>query len=198
MLPAVCGGRNRLRLMCAPTARARPHPCGVSFRLFIVGLSKRIGLAWQEFCIVYQTYCLCEKVIHHRGRWDTTMKGERKRVERRKHERCHVQKDAFAMITPLSHKKGEIIDISRGGLAFRYEPDDNQPKLSVEIGLFLHIFLKDISFCLLRVPIKTISDFPMENGESSDLARRRSVAFHALSERQVSELEFFIENHTAC
>lgn len=126
------------------------------------------------------------------------MKGKQKKVERRRHERFHVQKDAFAMITPLSHKKGEIIDISRGGLAFRYIPDEKQPKLSVEIGLFLHIFLEDISFCLLRLPIKTVSDFAISSGKSADVARRRSVEFRALSESQASELEFFIENHVAC
>ena len=122
------------------------------------------------------------------------MKGKQKPIERRKHERFEVENDAFAMITPLSHKKGKIIDISRGGLALRYTPEENQPKLSVEIGLFLHIFLEDISFCLLRLPVKTISDSAMGGGESSDV-RRRSVEFHALSERQASELEFFIENH---
>jgi len=67
------------------------------------------------------------------------LKGKQKLVERRRYERFQVQKDAFAMITPLSPKKGEIIDISRGGLALRYIPEENQPKLSVEIGLFLHI-----------------------------------------------------------
>ena len=123
------------------------------------------------------------------------MKGKQKPIERRKHERFQVQKDAFAMITPLSHKKGEIIDISRGGLALRYIPDENQPQLSVEIGLFLHIFLADISFCLLRLPIKTVSDSAIDGGGLTGVARRRSVEFHALSEKQASELEFFIQNH---
>lgn len=123
------------------------------------------------------------------------MKGKQKLFDRRKHERFRVQKDAFAMITPLSHKKGEIIDISRGGLAFRYVPDENQPRLSVEIGLFLHIFLEDISFCLLRLPIKTVSDSAIDNGDSAGFGRRRSVEFHTLSQRQATELEFFIKNH---
>ena len=123
------------------------------------------------------------------------MNDKQKRIERRKHERFGVQEDAYAMITPLSHKKGEIIDISKGGVALRYIPDEKQPRLSTEIDLFLHIFLEDISFCLLRLPIKTISDTPIEDDASPGVARRRCVQFHALSQMQTSELEFFMQNH---
>lgn len=120
----------------------------------------------------------------------------KKTVERRQHRRFKVDKNAFAMITPTCKKKSEIIDISRGGLALQYVPDEKQARLSVEIDLFLHIFLKDISFCLLRIPIMTVSDFDIGDGKSR-VARRRSVRFRALSERQASELEYFIQNHVA-
>jgi c-di-GMP-binding flagellar brake protein YcgR len=122
------------------------------------------------------------------------MNDKQQGIERRKHERFEVQDDAYAMITPLSHKKGEIIDISKGGVALRYIPDGKKPRLSKEIDMFLHIFLKDISFCLLRLPIKTISDTPIEDDESP-VARRRCVQFHALSQMQTSELDYFIQNH---
>lgn len=125
------------------------------------------------------------------------MKDKRKRTERRKHERFEVQEDAYAMITPLSHKKGKIIDISKGGVSLRYIPDEKQPRLSTEIDLFLHIFLEDISFCLLRLPIKTVSDAPIEDDKSPGVARRRGVQFRALSEMQASELDFFMQNHVA-
>ena len=124
------------------------------------------------------------------------MKTKQIHTERRQHERFEVQADAYAMITPLSNKKGEIIDISKGGVAVRYTPNEKQPRLSREIDLFLHIFLEDISFCLLRLPIKTVSDTPIDD-ESPNGARRRSVRFRALSQAQVSELEFFLQNHVA-
>ncbi len=123
------------------------------------------------------------------------MSRKTRKMERRKHERYEVQEDAFAMVTPLSDKKGEIVDISHGGLALQYAPGEEDPKVSVEIDLFLHIFLKDISFCLLRVPIETVSDVELECEESSASLRRRSVQFGAMSQSQRSELEFFIQNH---
>jgi hypothetical protein len=119
----------------------------------------------------------------------------KKPVERRKHKRFQVRKDAFAMVTPLSNKSGEIIDISKGGLALRYIPGEEQSRASSEIDVFLHIFLKDISFCLLRVPIRTVSDLEMGDESSSNAPRRRSVRFGALSESQASELDYFIQNH---
>jgi hypothetical protein len=65
-----------------------------------------------------------------------------------------------------------------------------------EIDLYLHIFLKDISFCLLRIPIETVSDFEIAPEDSSGSVRRRSVEFGDLSQTQMDDLDHFIEKHT--
>ena len=118
-----------------------------------------------------------------------------KKSDRREHERYKVQADAFAMVTPLSSRRNEIIDISRGGLALSYTPYEEQARVSVEIDLFLHIFLKDVSFCLLRMPITTVSDCTAGEKNGSKNPRRRSVQFGRLSQNQINELEYFLENH---
>ncbi|MBW2108296.1 MAG: hypothetical protein JRI36_06490 [Deltaproteobacteria bacterium] len=121
------------------------------------------------------------------------MARSRKKEERRRFQRFQVHKDAYAMITPFSHKKSEIIDISKGGLALRYTADSRRHAESAEIDPFLHIFVQDISFCLLRMPVRTVSDFELPADDPG--TRRRSVAFGPLSKRQASDLEYFLEHH---
>jgi hypothetical protein len=117
-------------------------------------------------------------------------------TERRKFKRFKVRDEAYAMVTPLSEKRGEIIDISRGGLALQYVVQEGHAEVASEIDLYLHIFLKDISFCLLRIPIQTVSDFEIAPEDASGTLRRRSVVFGSLSKNQMNDLEHFIEKHT--
>ena len=116
--------------------------------------------------------------------------------ERRRHERFKVADNAYAMVTPLSQKRGEILDISRGGLALQYVSEEGHREVATEIDFYLHIFLKDISFCLLRIPIETVSDVEIGHNDRTGSIRRRSVAFGVMSQNQLDDLEHFIENHT--
>lgn len=117
-------------------------------------------------------------------------------TERRKHRRFKVRDDAYAMVTPLSQKRGEIIDISYGGMALQYVYTEEQPEVVAEIDPYLHIFLRDISFCLLRIPIKTVSDFEIKKDNMFASVRRRSVVFGSMSQSQRTDLDRFIEIHT--
>ena len=69
-------------------------------------------------------------------------------LERRKHKRFQVQDDAIAVLRPIVDKRGPIIDISRGGLAFRYIT----AKESLDRSLKLDILLPDLSFYLGHLP----------------------------------------------
>ncbi len=125
------------------------------------------------------------------------MAGKRRRPkERRRHERFKVQEDTFAMVTPLSARRGEILDVSKGGLALHYVPGKKRTKISIEIDLFLHIFSRDISFCLLRLPIRAISDVQTEDEVAYEGKQRRSVEFGDLSQSQANQLKYFIDNYT--
>lgn len=115
-------------------------------------------------------------------------------LERRKHKRFQVQDDAIAVLRPVVDKRGPIIDISRGGLAFRYitakESSDRSSKLD--------ILLPDLSFYLGHLPIRTVRDFEVTSDYAlaSTKTRRCSVQFKKLTQKQISLIESFMENHT--
>ena len=115
-------------------------------------------------------------------------------LERRKHKRFLVQDDAIAVLRPSVDKRGPIIDISRGGLAFSYVTG----KDSTDRSSKLDILLPDLRFYLGHMPIRTVSDLEI----TSELpfrgiqTRRRSVQFQELTQEQMSHLEHFIQNHT--
>ena len=115
-------------------------------------------------------------------------------IDRRKYTRFRAKDGALIELRSYRGKLGEIIDISKGGLAFRYIDIGDRPKGSFE----LDIFLKETGFRLEKVPAKTITDlkttkyFPY----SSTKTRRQGVQFGALTRNQLSKLEDFIKNYT--
>jgi hypothetical protein len=116
-------------------------------------------------------------------------------VERRRHERFKVEKIAFAVLRNRVSKLGQIIDISRGGLAFHYIANQEWPEVSSELDILL---ASNNGFCLERLKFKTISDFKIANKSpySSITVRRRGVQFEALTEHQTSHLLDFLRKHT--
>jgi hypothetical protein len=115
-------------------------------------------------------------------------------LERRKHKRFQVQDDAIAVLRPIVDKRGPIIDISRGGLAFRYIT----AKESLDRSLKLDILLPDLSFYLGHLPIRTVRDFEVtsEYALGSTKTRRCSVQFGKLTQKQISQIESFMVKHT--
>jgi hypothetical protein len=113
-------------------------------------------------------------------------------VEHRRYKRFQVPKSAFVGFGPYDAKVGQIIDVSMGGLAFRYvgteEPSNGE----------LNIFLGERDFYIDRIPFKTISDFEIGNQRSSSSValRRSGVKFEKLTQQQTSQLEYFIRNLT--
>ncbi len=108
--------------------------------------------------------------------------------ERRKYKRFRLQVSAFALVNRPFSQMGEIIDISRGGLSFRYAPDKEIPKGS----LALDILCVDDGFRLGRVPAKTVAELNI-----SKEVRRLGVQFGRLTNKQSSQLKSFIQTHAA-
>ncbi len=119
------------------------------------------------------------------------MTSSKERVERRKHKRFQVRKGGFAGLGPYFENIGPIIDVSMGGLGFRYIGSEETN------GSYLDIFLADDDFYLRNVRFKTIWDFKSVNEtlSSSVTMRRRGVQFKKLTDHQRSQLEYFIKNH---
>ena len=113
----------------------------------------------------------------------------KRRTDLRKYKRLRTQDGAFVdtRISPI--KVGEIVNISRGGLAFRYLDIGGHPKESFELDLYS----KHNDFRMEKVLVKTIWD--RENvGELGFLTRTRlrGVQFGELTRNQFSELERFV------
>ncbi len=116
------------------------------------------------------------------------------RVERRRHKRFRAQEGAFVGLGNHRIKLGEIIDISKGGLAFRYIDIGDRP-----IGTFeLDISFKKTGFRLEKVPAKTISDLVITKDfpYSSTKMRRQGVQFGELTVKQITLLDHFISEYT--
>ena len=115
-------------------------------------------------------------------------------LERRKHKRFQVQDDAIAVLRPVVDLRGPIIDISRGGLAFRYISSKESSGQSSK----LDILLPDLSFYLGHLPIRTVHDFEVtsEYTLGNTKTRRCSVQFRELTQKQISQIENFMKNHT--
>jgi hypothetical protein len=114
--------------------------------------------------------------------------------ERRKYIRFRAKDGALIELRSLRGRLGEIIDISKGGLAFRYIDIGDRPKGSFE----LDIFLKETGFRLEKVPAKTISDLETKKyfPYSTTKTRRQGVQFGKLRRQQISKLDDFIKNYT--
>lgn len=117
-------------------------------------------------------------------------------VERRKHERFSAEDGALAVLRrswPHPTTLGQIIDISMGGLAFRCIADEERSDWSSELS----IMLTDSSFYLPRLPIEPVSDFETAKMPSGCVKPGRcSVQFKELTDKQGSQLKYFIRNHT--
>ena len=117
-------------------------------------------------------------------------------TEKRKHKRFNVEIGSLLVLEPRSREKlGDILNLSRGGLAYRYVPDTVQPLNSFEIDIF---WVPGDSSFLNNVPCITISDsdaarrFPIDRNKY----RLRGVQFRELAESQISRLEFCILKYT--
>jgi len=114
-------------------------------------------------------------------------------VESRKYKRFKVKKGAFAILWPHSKKIGEIIDISRNGLAFSYFADENLPNRSTAVDIFWH----DHSFYLDSIPCKTVYEIEIADEPPSTQSKmmRIGVQFEDVIASKSSQLNHFMQNY---
>jgi len=121
------------------------------------------------------------------------MTNKKQVIERRKHKRFRVKDGTFAVLGRRYGKIGHIIDMSMSGLAFSYIAGEEQGDRSYELS----ILLAEDSFHLTRIPFKTVWDTEAKEVPFSTLAMRRcGVELGDLTERQISQMEYFVEKHT--
>jgi hypothetical protein len=113
-------------------------------------------------------------------------------AERRRHTRSKAKEGAIVVIPTNSEKLyGFLIDISKGGISFDYVPVDEE---LIETDT-LNIVLDDIGLRFDGLPFKSISDFEIIDEYYSPIRmRRKSGQFIGLTAKQLSSLEYFIQN----
>jgi len=122
------------------------------------------------------------------------MSGNKFWLERRTYPRYSVKDGAYAALSPDSTIMGQIVNIGRGGLCFRYIVHREQAFESVAT----HIFVGDNGFYLEKMPYKIVEDEQVDNGSSfsSIVMRQRRVQFSNLSSNQLAQLDYFLFNRT--
>ena len=132
-------------------------------------------------------------------------------ISRRSHKRFKVKDGAFAVLYQDSSKLAQIIDISPAGFSFRYSDSqfiDNDrsgqaflyhdDRRQLKDYSDFDIFLVDSGIYLDRIPCKIVSNFELEDLDSSNSVsmRRCCIEFDELVPEQISDLEFFINHCT--
>ncbi len=126
------------------------------------------------------------------------MVGRKRTVERRRNKRYKAVEGAYAAISPNSHKLGQVIDISMGGLSFKYidtSSDDSENSRLPEES----IFLSSMGYYVGDLPFKTVSDYEITNAPSfsSMKVRKRHVQFTDLSFKQLFDLDYYLRNNVS-
>ena len=112
-------------------------------------------------------------------------------AEQRENKRFQVPKDAFAALRPDYIQVGQIINISMGGLAFRYLGSEGPSNASE-----LDIFLAGRAFYLYKLPFETVWDFVTNEKPFSSINMKVcGLQFRDLTPQQISELEYFIQDY---
>jgi len=121
-------------------------------------------------------------------------KDRRTGLKRRKHQRFQIEDFIFVQLKTESAKDvGQLIDISNGGLSFRYLVS---PKKQT-IFSTLDIVLSGSDFAITGLPFRSISDNELADECQSGpiIFRRYSVQFEQLTYNQHFKLYYFLYNH---
>jgi hypothetical protein len=105
-----------------------------------------------------------------------------------------ARKGAFAALESDSVIMGQIINISKGGLSFRYVADG----LNMNDTFQVDIFLEDNGFHLKKAPFKPVFDFHLKNRVpySTIVINQCGGEFGELTHTQMLQLDYFIGNYT--
>ena len=123
--------------------------------------------------------------------------------ENRKYARYQVPEGSFVTLGPSSAIMGQILDISMGGLAFRYI--NNHSKTPIQES-YADIYLTEGDLCLASVPIRAVSDFDAPDTVTCKAdgplpvscrgMRRCGVEFGEMTEAQMAQLTQCIQSQS--
>jgi len=121
--------------------------------------------------------------------------GNRKKPkERRKHPRFDLKDIAFAILkADREEELGQIVNISRGGLAFHYFIGNRELQKADR----LDVLIADNGLHVENIEFSVVDDFELVNELpfSSITKREQRVLFNRLTESQRQGIESFIRRH---
>ena len=115
-------------------------------------------------------------------------------TERRKYARFKPKRRALAALSYSPTVAGHVVNISEGGLSFRYVASQKRSEESAHLNLLT----PDGAFQYKALPFKTVWDYALPDDFSlgSISTRYCGVEFGSLSDEEKSEIRRFIETHT--
>ena len=121
-----------------------------------------------------------------------------KSIERRKDKRFKAQEGIFALLDSTSPKLGPIVDISMGGLAFRYKGQELPLTESSDLTLLFDDKRLNVYNMPLKFKTRPITNVKLSDPEESefDLKMRCGVQFEELTYHQRLSLDNLILNQT--
>jgi hypothetical protein len=110
----------------------------------------------------------------------------------RRYRRFAAREDAFAVLRNRVSEIGQLINVSKGGLAFKYMAEQALPADRYELDIFL---AGRREFLWRGIPHRTILDIEMTPTVPFSMIRmrRRSIAFENLTEDHHMRLENLLE-----
>jgi hypothetical protein len=110
----------------------------------------------------------------------------------RRYRRFMARADAFAVLRNQVSEVGQLINVSKGGLAFKYLAEQPLPSDPYELDIFL---AGRREFLWRGIPHRTIQDIELTPIVPFSMIRmrRRSVAFENLTEDHHLRLEHLLE-----
>ncbi len=117
--------------------------------------------------------------------------GGEKLFERRKHKRFPAPPNTYVQLNDQVSKLGRVLDISKGGLAFRYISVGKELKEVFQLDLIS----AQVNSGLNPLTVKVVSEIEMESETPARAVTlsRASVQFEELMDEQVDWLERFIQ-----
>jgi hypothetical protein len=117
-----------------------------------------------------------------------------KMIEQRKHKRFQVIDGSYAVLGYKPTMMGQIVNLSKDGLAVCYKNTDQHINESFK----LDILKTDSNFYIEQLHVKTISDIEISDDRAfgSQKIRRRGVQFEDLNAIQLFQLYYFLQNYT--
>ncbi len=119
-------------------------------------------------------------------------------VERKKDLRLRPKNLTFVVMRPGFSKSGELLNISRGGLCFKFFVTID-PAEERATSLAVDIFIINTGWYLPRVPCTVIYDIQTIEATLFPTGieyRCCGVQFGKLSKEQNRQLELYLDNHT--